>query len=58
MDEHLETIKAIVDSFIKMCDCIEECADLGCGGCPVSEDCFKNKKHQGLNKLIEFLEKA
>jgi len=52
MDE--KVIKNFIDSFLKMCDFIEQTDGIGCGKCPIYYDCFGGK-HTGLNKLMREL---
>jgi len=52
MDKNV--VKQIVDSFLKMCDYIEESDANRCIKCPVQKDCFKGK-HKGLPELMREL---
>lgn len=53
--KHEKAIKEVVDSFLKMCDFIEESNEIGCIKCPVQKDCFHNNKHKGLSDLMKDL---
>lgn len=55
MEEYINTIKNIVDSFMKMCDFIEHEDNIGCGSCPVFKECFREGKHDKLYQLRLFL---
>lgn len=57
LNKHENTIKEIVDSFIKMCDYIEQGAEIGCAKCPIMKSCYYTDKHKGLFNLIQELEK-
>lgn len=48
-------IKELLDSFLKMCDFIENTEGIGCGKCPVYDACFHKNKHIGLTNLMEDL---
>ena len=56
LNEYKDTIKSVVDSFLRMCDYIEENENLGCGNCPVYYRCFVHNKHEGLSALMNVLE--
>jgi len=53
MDE--KAIKNFIDSFLKMCDYIEQTDGISCSKCPVYNDCFHTGKHTGLHKLMREL---
>jgi len=52
--KHEKAIREVVNSFLKMCDYIEESDVNGCIKCPVQKDCFKGK-HKGLPELMREL---
>ncbi len=54
MDEYINVIKNIVDSFLKLCDFIEKSPDLGCYHCPIHKE-WLNGKHYNLVYLMEKL---
>ena len=53
MDE--KVVKNFIDSFLKMCDFIEESNEIGCTKCPLRNDCFYGAKHMGLSELMKEL---
>ena len=53
--KHEKAIKEVVDSFLKMCDYIEESNKIGCIRCPIQNDCFYKDKHKGLLELMNKL---
>jgi hypothetical protein len=55
INNYFDTIKSVVDSFVRMCDFIEQNDNIGCKNCPVFNDCFMNKKHNELYKLMNVL---
>jgi len=56
LNHHQEAIKEIVDSFRKMCDYIGQNDNLGCGKCPIYNECFKENKHENLHFLMQALD--
>ena len=53
--KHEKVIREVVDSFLKMCDFIEESLEIGCVKCPVQSACFYKGKHKGLPELMREL---
>jgi len=57
LNKHENTIKEIADSFIKMCDYIEQDSEIGCAKCPIMKSCYYADKHKGLFELMQELNK-
>lgn len=55
LSNHELTIRAVIDSFQKMCDFIETSEQNECGKCPVQRSCFYKDKHKGLAELMKDL---
>lgn len=55
LSKYKNTIKEIIDSFLQMCDYIEETDNIGCGNCPIFNECCHRDKHKGLLDLMNEL---